>query len=43
MKALRTLLAVLLCAAFALAPVASVMAGGASSAQVQPYEGRSGR
>jgi hypothetical protein len=40
MKALRTLLAVLLCAAFALAPVASVMAGGASSAQVQPYEGQ---
>jgi hypothetical protein len=40
MKALRTLLAVLLCAACSLAPVASVMAGAASPAKVQPYEGQ---
>src|SRR5262245_22466471 len=40
MKAFRTLLAVLLCAAFSFAPVASVMAGMAHSAKVQPYEGQ---
>jgi hypothetical protein len=40
MKAIRTLLALLLCAVFSFAPVASVMAGGASSAKVEPYEGQ---
>jgi hypothetical protein len=40
MKAFKIILAWLLCAAVSLAPVASVMAGGASSAKVQPYEGQ---
>jgi hypothetical protein len=40
MKVIRTILAWLLCAAFSLTPVASVMAGGASSATVQPDEGQ---
>jgi hypothetical protein len=40
MKAIRTILAWLLCAVFSFAPVASVMAGGASAAKVQPYEGQ---
>src|SRR5215475_12045581 len=40
MKAIRTIPALLLCAAFSFAFVASVMAGAASSAKVQPYEGQ---
>jgi hypothetical protein len=40
MKTSRTILAWLLCAACSLAPVASVRAGGASAAKVQPYEGQ---
>jgi hypothetical protein len=39
-KGIRTTLVVLLCAAFSFAFVASVVAGGASSAKVQPYEGQ---
>lgn len=40
MKGIRTTLVLVLCAAFSLALVASVMAGGASSAKMQPYEGQ---
>jgi hypothetical protein len=40
MKGIRTTLVLLLCGAFALALVASVMAGGGSSAKAQPYEGQ---
>ena len=40
MKALKLIFAWLLCAAVSLAPMASVMAGEASSAKVQPYEGQ---
>jgi hypothetical protein len=40
MKASRTILALLLGAACSVAPVAAVMAGGAPSAKVQPYEGQ---
>jgi hypothetical protein len=40
MKGIRTTLVLLLCAVFSLALVASVMAGGASSAKMQPYEGQ---
>lgn len=40
MKAIRTMLALLLCVVFSCALVASVMAGGASSAKVQEYEGQ---
>jgi hypothetical protein len=40
MKALKLILAWLLCAAVSLAPMAAVMAGEASSAKVQPYEGQ---
>ena len=40
MKGIRTTLVLLLCAAFSLAPVASVMAGGGYSAKMQPYEGQ---
>src|SRR5918999_5488250 len=40
MKASRTILALLLGAACSFAPVTSVMAGGASAAKVQPYEGQ---
>jgi hypothetical protein len=40
MKALKLILAWLLCAAVSLASMASVMAGEASSAKVQPYEGQ---
>jgi hypothetical protein len=39
-KGIRTTLVVLLCAAFSFALVASVVAGGAYSAKVQPYEGQ---
>jgi hypothetical protein len=39
-KTIRTLLALLLCGVFSFALVASVMAGGASSAKMQPYEGQ---
>ena len=40
MKGIRTTLVLLLCAAFSLALVAAVMAGAASSAKMQPYEGQ---
>ena len=40
MNALQLILAWLLCAAVSLAPMASIMAGEASSAKVQPYEGQ---
>jgi hypothetical protein len=40
MKASRTILALLLGAVCSFTPVASVMAGGAYSAKVQPYEGQ---
>ncbi len=40
MKGIRTTLVLLLCAAFSLALAASVMAGAASSAKMQPYEGQ---
>ena len=40
MKASRTIFALLLGAVCSLAPVTSVMAGGAYSAKVQPYEGQ---
>jgi hypothetical protein len=39
-KGIRTTLVVLLCAAFSFALVATVVAGGAYSAKVQPYEGQ---
>jgi hypothetical protein len=39
-KGIRTTLVVLLCAAFSFVLVASAVAGGASSAKVQPYEGQ---
>jgi hypothetical protein len=39
-KGIRTTLVVLLCAAFSFSLVASVLAGGAYSAKVQPYEGQ---
>jgi hypothetical protein len=40
MKAIRIILVLLLGAACSFAPGASVMAGGASAAKVQPYEGQ---
>jgi hypothetical protein len=40
MKRIGTSLVLLLCVAFSLALAASVLAGGASSAKVQPYEGQ---
>jgi hypothetical protein len=40
MKGIRTTLVLVLCAACSLALAASVIAGGASSAKVQPYEGQ---
>jgi hypothetical protein len=40
MKGIRTTLVLVLCAAFSLALVASVMAGGGYSAKAQPYEGQ---
>ena len=40
MNALKLILPWLLCAAVSLAPMASIMAGEASSAKVQPYEGQ---
>lgn len=40
MKASRTILALLLGVACSVAPVVAVMAGGATSAKVQPYEGQ---
>jgi len=40
MKGIRPTLVLLLCAAFSLALVASVMAGGGYSAKMQPYEGQ---
>jgi hypothetical protein len=40
MKTIRTVVALLLCTVFSFALVASVMAGGATSAKVQPYEGQ---
>jgi hypothetical protein len=40
MKTIRTGLALLLCVVFSFAWVVSVMAGAASSAKVQPYEGQ---
>jgi hypothetical protein len=40
MNALKPILAWLLCATVSLAPMASIMAGEASSAKVQPYEGQ---
>jgi hypothetical protein len=40
MKGIRTTLVLLLCATFSLTLVASVMAGGAYSAKMQPYEGQ---
>jgi hypothetical protein len=40
MKRIRTTLVLLLCATLSLALAASIMAGGASSAKVQPYEGQ---
>jgi hypothetical protein len=39
-KGIRTTLVVPLCAVFSFALVASVLAGGAYSAKVQPYEGQ---
>jgi hypothetical protein len=40
MKGIRTTLVLILCAACSLALAASVIAGGAYSAKVQPYEGQ---
>jgi hypothetical protein len=40
MKRSRTVLILLLCSVFSLTLVASIMAGAASSAKMQPYEGQ---
>jgi hypothetical protein len=40
MKGIRTMLVLLLCAAFSVALAASVTAGAGSSAKAQPYEGQ---
>jgi hypothetical protein len=40
MKGIRTTLVLVLCAAFSLALIASGIAGGGTSAKMQPYEGQ---